>query len=309
MYTVKNNQISDEVIKRWQDMFVPDGDYFFFEKKPAYCKVDERNAVYIPLDKRTAFLTWNVRKEASYIARISNDEFLTLDNQIQKQILKEQVRLQRGFIFELYDLRAIFQNDAKTNQIEWESWLERYAFSYENKQLIILQGYMWRELSEQLRILLLLHIAEMFVYEDSVLIKGLMKNHITPFINEFIDTNGPNCLAATLAAVETDKRKSNEYINEWMQPNKFSQILCRKNFEEIDTTIIQEGDVLVWEQGGLIVHACYALTHHLVFNKDGQTMFNAYQCITVEQVMRNWEHVLERDGRFIIHRKRRKSIS
>lgn len=303
MYTVKNNQIPAEVMKRWQDIFVPDEDYFFFEKKPIYCKVEERNAVHIPLDKRTAFLIWNVRKEASYIARISNEEFSTLGNQIQKQILREQVRLQRGFIFEVHHLKAIFQNGNQINEIEWGAWLERYAFSYEKKQLIILQGHMWRELSGQLRILLLLRIAERFVQEKSVFIDGLIKNHIMPYINQFIDKNGPNCLAATLAAIETDKEKSEKYINEWMQPNTFSQILQGKNFEEIDTTFIQEGDVLVWKQDGLIVHACYTLTHNLVFNKDGQTMFNPYQCITLEQVKRNWEHVLERKGRFVVYRK------
>ncbi|SFC71812.1 hypothetical protein SAMN04488168_10899 [Bacillus sp. 491mf] len=143
----------------------------------------------------------------------------------------------------------------------------------------------------------------MFVQEQSVLIDDFMKNNISPYINQLIDKNGPNCLVATLAAIETDKKKATEYINEWMQPNTFLQILRSKKFEEIDTKIIQEGDVLVWEQAGLIVHACYSLTDNLVFNKDGQTMFNPYQCITVEQVMRNWEHIIERGGRFILHRK------
>lgn len=308
MYIVKNNQISDEIIKKWQNLFVPDEDYFFFEKKPAFCKVEERNSVHIPLNKKTAFLTWNVRNEAFYIARMSNEEFLTLNNEIQGQILREQVRLQRGFIFEVHKLREIFQNSVRINQIEWVSWLERHTFSFENKELIILQGHMWKELSEQLRIFLLIHVAEMFVQEQSVLIDDFMKNNISPYINQFIDKNGPNCLAATLAAIETDKEKAKEYINEWMQPNTFLQILCNKKFEEIETKIIQEGDVLVWEQDGLIVHACYALTDNLVFNKDGQTMFNPYQCITVGQVMRNWEHILERGGRFIIHRKRREGF-
>ncbi|WP_242220597.1 hypothetical protein [Bacillus cereus group sp. BfR-BA-01380] len=207
MHIVKNNQISDEVINSWQDLFVPDEDYFFFEKKPAFCKVEERNAVYIPVDKRTAYLTWNVRNEAFYIARMSNEEFLTLNNQIQKQILREQVRLQRGFIFEVHQLRGIFQNGVRINPVEWESWLERHTFSYENKELIILQGHMWKELSEQLRILLLIHVAEMFVQEQSVLIDDFMKNNISPYINQFINKNGPNCLAATLAAIETDKKR------------------------------------------------------------------------------------------------------
>ena len=208
-------------------------------------------------------------KKLLSISRISNEEFLTLDNQTQKQILREQVRLQRGFIFEVHHLRTMFQSGVQINEIESELWFERHAFLYENKKMIILQRHMWRELSEQVRIFILLHIAEMFVQEQSVLVDGLIKNHISSYINQFIAKNGSNCLAATLAAIETDKRKSDEYMSEWMQPHTFLQILHRKNFEEIDTKIIQEGDVLVWEQDGLIVHACYALTHNLVFNKDG----------------------------------------
>ncbi|MDC2864236.1 MULTISPECIES: hypothetical protein [unclassified Bacillus (in: firmicutes)] len=55
MHFIKNNKISDEVINRWQDIFVPSEDYFFFEKKPAFFKVDERNAVHIHLDSGTSY--------------------------------------------------------------------------------------------------------------------------------------------------------------------------------------------------------------------------------------------------------------
>ncbi|WP_369903354.1 hypothetical protein [Bacillus manliponensis] len=301
MYTVKNNTISNEVIKLWQKVFVPDVDYFFFEEKPTFCEVTMKDTSTIPLHMKTSFLTWSVHKRACYMTVMENQFFCSLNENIQKQILREQVRLNRGFVFEVKELELLLQHE---NEEEWKPLLQTYSFLYEGKKLFILQGFVWRQFPERIRICILIYIAEMFVEEDSVEVSVPEEVlHIKRYINTFIGRNGPNCLGTTLAAIETNKEFLETYIHEWIQPKEFKEVLHNKNYKIIENPTIQQGDVLVWEENETAVHACYALTDDIVFNKNGQTMFNPYQCVTVKQVQHNWRHVEQQGGRFVIYRK------
>lgn len=303
MYTVKNNTISDEVIELWKTLFVPDKDYFFFEEKPTFFEVTVKDTSTILLHMKTSFLTWNVHKKAHYMTVMENQFFCSLNENIQKQILREQVRLNRGFVFEVKELEALLQHE---NEEEWKTLVQTNSFLYEGKQLLILQGFIWKLFSERVKIQILIYIAEMFVEEESVeiLVQEDMI-HLKSYMNTFIGTNGPNCLGATISAIETNNANFEKYINEWVQPKKFKEVLRSKNYNIIENSTIQQGDVLVWEQGGIAVHACYALTNDIVFNKNGQTMFNPYQCVTVKQVIHNWRHVEKQGGRFRVYRRRR----
>ena len=62
---MKNNRLSEEVLKEWDTKFVPDYDVLFFENKPTKFTAVSREDGYsqLSLDERTSFLTWNVHPQ------------------------------------------------------------------------------------------------------------------------------------------------------------------------------------------------------------------------------------------------------
>ncbi len=54
---------------------------------------------------------------------------------------------------------------------------------------------------------------------------------------------------------------------------------------------------------GQAVHACYMLSDEIAFNKNGQTMFNSYQCQKRDDVLETWNHVLTSGGELHIYEK------
>jgi hypothetical protein len=306
VFKVKHNIITKEVLQSWYQKFVPNIDYFYFVERPGYVSVMDRASVELSLDIKTSFLPWNVTSNAHYVSVVSNDEFLMWEEEIQKAVLREQIRLNRGYIFELEELLNVLGESISVD--EW-NLLEAYAIDHEGKKMVTLQGFLWKDLSDHAKTSILLYIAKMFVDMDSISFTtdlDAVKSEyprIATLLNTFGKMNGPNCLGAVLSALQENEDKLSSVLSKWVLPSEFYEELKKMNYEKVSTTNIQPNDILVWEKDQNTLHSCFMLSRGLVFNKQGQTMFNPYQCIPLENVLSNWNWVESSGGHLHIYRK------
>ncbi|MFJ8526673.1 hypothetical protein [Bacillus sp. NPDC094106] len=298
MYIVKNNRITNDTLQQWDEKFIPNTDCFYFREIPPYLSVQERGEIPLTLDSLTSFLSWNVVPEAKYIAVVSNEEFKNLDCKVRKQILLEQVQVNRGFIFTLTELEQLYGESLR-------HLLEPYILN--EKENIILQGFIWHKLPRRLRDKLLTHIAEWFTDHESLSkeYESFYKDYpyISQYFNTFVGTNGPNCLGAAAASIQQTALDAEYYLNKWVLPEEFYQVLKKHKYKRRGTADIYKGNILVWELNNQAVHACYMLSDEIAFNKNGQTMFNPYQCQKRDDVLETWNHVLTGGGDLHVYEK------
>ncbi|KGX88337.1 hypothetical protein [Pontibacillus marinus] len=315
MNQVKGYQVTEEILKHWEEKFVPTHDIFFFKENPSFFKADHftrARANEISLDEKTAFLTWRVAGNANYVVKISNQDFHKLDEGLRQFILKEQLDLGRGMIFRESELSPLLNVLNKKDQTEFQTKLQETSFYDEASQenIYLLQGQAFRSLSSRIKATLLMAYANEWVSDYAFcneLSKGevseLSKRNpiIAPYFDRFPVANGSNCLAAAI----TGATGNFEYIHEWMKEDRFLDLLQTEDYEMIKDKNIQEADVIVWKnQDGLPMHASYMLTEKLSFNKHGQTMFNPWQVLWIEDVMQEWNQ-----DEFYVYRKLSKKPS
>ncbi|MGG2028034.1 hypothetical protein AB1282_20245 [Gottfriedia sp. S16(2024)] len=257
------------------------------------------------LDIKTSYLPWNISAKARYIGIVSNQEFLFWEEDLQKAVLSEQIRLNRGYIFELDELRNVIGDIP----VDVKNALDTFSINIDGTKMITLQGFLWKALPYQIRIYILLYVANMFVDMDSTsditYLNALKSEYLTiaSLLNTFGSNNGPNCLGAVLAALQKDEGKLTSYLNKWVLPAEFYEELENKDYVRIKSSSIQPNDVLIWEKDQNTLHSCFVLSNGLVFNKQGQTMFNPYQCLPLEHVLNNWSWVQSSGGQLKIYRK------
>ncbi|XRG80780.1 hypothetical protein V5E38_10950 [Rossellomorea sp. GAMAL-10_SWC] len=247
MYEVKNNRITEEVLKAWDQKLVPDINYFYFEDLQDFVVVNARATVELSLDIKTSYLPCNISAKASYIGIVSNEEFLIWEEELQKEVLREQIRLKRGYIFELGELRNVL-GDIPVNV---HNALDTFSINIDGTKMITLQGILWKCLPYQIRTNILLYVANMFVDMDSTsditYLNALKSEYptIASLLNTFGSNNGPNCLGAVLAALQKDEGKLTSYLNNWVLPAEFNEELENKDYVRIKSSTIQPNDVLI----------------------------------------------------------------
>lgn len=277
---VENNRLSSRVLEMWDKRFVPDYDLFFFKQYPREFKAISRKEGYanLSLDDRTSFLTWNVHPEAEWIAKVSNELFLSLNKDMQKKLLLTQVEYGRGFYFKYRDLMK-FDSDTATVAI-----LDDCCLTYRQEKIVGFQGWNWRRLPLSFRFKLLEMISRNFISSSSLQVGEEMAS--SPLINTFIGCNGPNCFSFTL--LNLDKEADQTYTKTWVKGREFLSSLNSYGYQARIRNHVAPHDVLVWFQNDQAVHGCYAISEAHVLNKNGQTMFHPYQCLPLSEVMKTW---------------------
>ncbi|PFG13413.1 hypothetical protein ATG70_1615 [Bacillus sp. es.036] len=265
----------------WDKRFVPGYDLFFFKQEPREFKVISRKEGYdtLSLDERTSFLTWNVHHEAEWIAKVSNELFLSLDKDKQQKLLLSQVEYGRGYYFKYKDLLTL-DSDPATVAI-----LDDCCLMYKKEKIVVFQGWSWRQLPLSFRFKLLEMISRNFVSSSSLKVGEEMGS--SELINTFISSNGPNCFSFTL--MNLDKEAAQTYTKTWVKEKEFLSLLNSYGYHAKARNHVTPQDVLVWFQNNQAVHGCYAISGAHVLNKNGQTMFHPYQCLPLSDVMNTWK--------------------
>jgi len=191
-------------------------------------------------------------------------------------------------------------------------WFERLKESHEaSDNRIILTYDAWIQLPENIKSKWLLK----WLYErvepktaidvDYSYIPTYCSQAIKAHISTFPMTSGANCFSAAAGS----SLGSSDMIVNWLNVEQFFDALNQAGLNkrgEItqlpDTKSIRPHDVLVWENGnGGAIHAAYAITDNLLFNKMGQFWFQPWQCVCVRDV---WDYAgcLSNGGRISVYR-------
>ncbi|WP_409254107.1 hypothetical protein V1502_09485 [Bacillus sp. SCS-153A] len=287
--------LTDEVLRKWRERLVPGYDILFFQNQPDFlaCRVfTPHTSQTFSLDDKTSFATWGVSKEANYYTIINNDDFLKLAKHQKKQIIKEQWELGRGLVFSEEEMASLLKTrNENTFQIFEES---SYVDDDKNVKVYMIQRFLLRLLPLEIQTHFLLNYASLWS-DDRAVYAGLYEVHrhrlqieydfLAPFLDTFSTKNGPNCLAATAAGFSRDPN----IIEEWMHPDRFFNLLEQHQYFQHHCDHLKDRDVLVWKnEQEQAVHAAFLLNSRYCFNKHGQTMFNPWQVLPVEQVMKSW---------------------
>jgi len=331
MYSVQNCQLTSETLQAWEGKFVPMHDIFFFEKEDQ--AIDLLGAdVYLlsreewvgnkelnTLDVSTALQPWSIRKEAAYVAVVSGVAFDQLSQERRERVFYEQWRLGRGQVVSL----GWLQDDvlAHVSAVDRDlalSLFTRNLFDTPEGKMVALQQTLWVALPETVRVQLLVAVAGLQVRYPSVWsdLSAEERQRITtlsPVIATHTDTfsahNGPNCLATALAGATRNTAQAEFLLTQWIVVEPFQRGLAQRGYRKVADGLfavdeVEAEDILVWSSDQDIpLHACYALGNALVFNTNGQTMFNPWQVLRVETLVEDWKHVVEDGGSLSVYRR------
>jgi hypothetical protein len=285
----------NETLEEWKKRFVPAHDIFFFADEPEFLNCSELTAntpLSFSLDEKTAFATWAICNEAKYYTTLSNEAFLKLTDEQKKHIIKEQWELGRGLVLSEEDVKTLIPDGME----EAFGILEQTSYFDErlNAKVFMIQNFIWESLSPHIQSQFILNYAALWTDERAAFneINDYSRNEIrneyqnlSAFFETFSSKNGPNCLAAAAAAFNEDI----SVIREWMHPERFFEILRNNQYIKINTEELEKQDVLVWkDKEGQAVHAATLLNSRYCFNKHGQTMFNPWQVLAVQDVIDSW---------------------
>ncbi len=123
---------------------------------------------------------------------------------------------------------------------------------------------------------------------------------ITEYAGTFAAESGPNCFAATIAMVVGGSGphhypQSRCLMAQWLHPEPFFRLLRAQGYVKVtELRKISEGsavipsDVLVWyTRDAGVVHAAFAVTHVLVFQKNAQGWDHPWQVLSLADVWYN----------------------
>ncbi|WP_173105880.1 hypothetical protein [Bacillus sp. KH172YL63] len=283
-------RVGEEVLRSWGERLVPEVEWFYFDEEIEGIGAMEETASLdylrdVPLDIRTSYCTWAISERARFFTKMEPESFAVLQQELKDQILKKQWELGRGLVFkkdELYEWLGTERLDTPVTILD------------SGEEVILLHRLLWESLPKRAQHSFLLNYCAMWIKDRSR--KATMSeedvNEIflaTPHLRDMIDAfpleNGPNCLAAVATALSGNRT----YKDQWMMSVEFMGILHNEGYHSTDSKHPRRGDVLVWyTQDRTAVHAAYVLTPDYVFNKHGQTMFNPWQLLSVEEVLSAW---------------------
>jgi len=306
MSNLNQTSILDEsTLDCWCQIAVPEIDLFFFETMEQVLNYLPIGSLIIPrsefkehnsytnIDINNSYQLWNISKDGKYVCAAHPQLISSLDQDKRTAILHIQKRLNRVLIYPWVFVQEGLQAVAIIHQTETLELLESYLVQDEADSFIVFQKEMWSQLPVDFKRNLLSKLAESYMDIEENL--DFYDDKITPvlekYTNRFPTMNGPNCLAATLAAATNRLEESEWIINQWVHPDTFLLGLELRGYKEVDCEIdqMQSRDIIVWKnEHSDIIHAAYYLGNGLFFNKNGQTFFNKWQVIRKETLVNNW---------------------
>ena len=261
------------------------------------------------LDYGSLYNLWNMDfPELSVVVLLSKQQFLHLDARIRAHLLEHQVQCGRGHIY-LRDWFSEFVESPKG------------LFTFEGREYYSLTSEDWWDFNDSSRKQWFLKWMKEWRKEQATGVLDFPNDHKTvpyPFIREyagtFADTSGPNCFAAAIgtavAAANPDHQSNgNVLIHQWMHPEPFFRLLQAIGYDKTlevrnsnEFRHLLPADVLVWEsKEGVAIHAAFAVSNDLMFQKQGQGWECPWQVLRLNDV--GYSHCLDNDGIISIHRK------
>lgn len=322
MIKINGYTLSNEALDSWCQNLVPAYDFLYFREHqeavqllgkavPVFPRKElNQNLLLFSIDVNNAFTTWNVKKEAQYVAVVPNELTSSISPVNRQKVYQLQWEIGRGLIFDLalfesYLNEALVERDYNNNIIQTP-----------NGEMLVLQKHIWDALSQTAKTSLIVTLAEQYIKEQPLLehVGSSIKqqlfqkfSHISSYFDTLPGKNGPNCFASVLAACATHGDWATWIIQQWVQPETFQLSIKQQGYnlaglyKKEDCTA---GDILVWlSDKGEYIHTAYVLNEEFVFNKHGQTIFNPWQVLTLDTIIEAWANEVLHGGQVVIFRK------
>ncbi|MFI8685800.1 hypothetical protein [Rossellomorea sp. NPDC077527] len=281
-------QPTTDTMKEWIKTYVPDKDFFFLpETTLASFKEYVRDSLVIPHEEfnnhstykqvqlTNSYEYWNLSKDVAYVLVTPPGWVNLLPAEKKIDLFHIQVAVGRGLIPPISD-SSIYAPSLGNNVIEVEG--EKYA---------VFHKAMWEELSYSFKEDIMTDIAQEWEAWTCYDVPSQTPPHLIPFANTFPSRAGSNCLSATLFAITQQEW----IVHEWVHPQTFLHRLEFEHYHVIPSQDLRAGDVVTWENSdGIIQHASYCIDEQFFFNKRGQTFFNAWSIVHVDDLKEDWGH-------------------
>lgn len=182
------------------------------------------------------------------------------DSDLQAKLVSEQVKLQVPTIIN-------------------QKWITSLVWSESSihKRAEILKGW-FQENDIQIYQSLKLEELSASIQSD------LKRMGLDRYLNRFAHVSGPNCLAAVSFAMTS----GHENINRWMHFLDFEEILYKYDYQVIETSLLQVGDVMTFFESEVFRHAAYYLGDGLYFEKPGQDFYEPYRIAELNKWQQDW---------------------
>ncbi len=270
-----------DTITEWVRAYVPDKDLFFLpETNLASFKEYTCNALVIPHEEfknhssykqvqlANSYEYWNLSKDVAYVLVTPRGWVNHLPAEKKIDLFHIQIEMGRGMIHPISDF-SVDTSSLRHNVIEVKEM--KYA---------VLHKAMWEELSYSYKVDLITDIAQEWEEWTCYDYPPQIPPNLMKFANTFPARAGSNCLSATLFAITQQEW----IIHEWVHPQTFLQRLELEHYH-VTSQNLRAGDVVTWENAdGIIQHASYCIDGYFFFNKRGQTFFNAWSILHLDDL-------------------------
>jgi len=312
-------RITESTLSRISHMFVPERDVYYFDDDSiantclhhgltVYSREEfESTFPLFALNYGAAYNLWSMQLPKDvFILVVNPNELRGLTDDIRLRLLVQQIEIGRGHIYDM-------------------DWFEKLKLPHSSTVVINGKPYYfltsddWRKFTPDIRRQWMVEWLRESRKEDAEVIGVVDFPHLheaVPYelIKQYASTFGPestaNCFAAAIAMAVAIRNpdQSRALILEWLHQAPFFRLLegqgYIKHVEYYDTNnlVFQPTDVLVWYTGdGIAGHAGYAMSHELVFQKQGQGWYNPWQVLKISDVWYN--EYLNNGGNIIVFRR------
>ncbi|UFT98418.1 hypothetical protein KO561_14600 [Radiobacillus kanasensis] len=272
-------------MKKWVEKFVPEKDLFFVEEKDLSLFDEYLNgALVVPFEEFlkhssykqiqmvNSYTYWNISSKAKYVIVAHYSWITNLTEEARKDIFSIQYKMGRGMILPL----SLFPSG--------DSIPPDYIIREHEEKLVVIQHRMWEELPYQIKEAALLAYSQEW---DSWICHDVLDDspiHIRKYANTHTTISGSNCLSATLFAITAQEW----ILKEWVHHETFFYGLKNANYD-VTNDEMRAGDVVTWiDENRVIHHASFYIGNSLFFNKNGQTVFNPYKIIRLNELNEQW---------------------
>ena len=274
----------EEVVREWEATLLSPMDLFVADEHLVTQLGTQASVLIIPRaefdvhpsyrDVRVAnaYTFWTIDRAAPFVLHASPGWVETLPRDVRHDLLVYQVMIGRGLVF------------PATSDMSDEQ-LSSSIVAWGDTSHLVLHQAVWQAMTDATRRRLTLTYANGWDAWTVHPVPSTCPDHVRRLANTFPVNSGSNCLAATLFAVTKE-----EWIaSQWVHPGTFLQTLVQVGYVQIETEMMEAGDVLTFvDEAGRVQHASYYLGDQLFFNKNGQTMFNPWKLIHESELFESW---------------------
>ena len=267
---------SDATLRRWIDLLTTPSDVWYWDDSLADIdttgqRVLDRQAymeAYADIRYTNAYWHWRMPKPVQQLVVADPAWIGSLEDNDRRRVLAKQVELDRGQIFPA-------------------SHFDRVPMAlkpYRVDGKIVLSRAGWRSLNEAEQCTFLRR--ERFAWDDVECfpVPNDTPAHIKAIANAYGDEHGTNCLSTTAFCITARE----EVHRKWMFQPEFLQILAGAGYDPVESDSAQSGDVIVFSQADVPVHAAYVIAPDRMLNKNGQSMFNPVRVVNRAMLDADW---------------------